>query len=290
MGEKVLSRTMVRNIKTSLVVMAAAWLGLLAASQAEAKDRFDLQLRWLDQAQFMGYYVAEANGYYDQEDLDVRLIHGGPGIEPLDSLAQGKADAIVEWLPLALEAEGKGLDVVNVAQFFQRSGLMLSCHRSHGILKPDDLRGKRVAVWKGNLETPLRAWLAAQNTPVNGGEDGVEITNEEGNTETLFDGQTDCISTMEYNEYWELLEQKGLTPQQLVVFRFEELGFSLLEDGLYITRACFDDGTCADKTTRFLRASIRGWQNSIDNPEQAIEDVLGRMAESRTLSYVDKIH
>lgn len=84
---------------------------LLAVSpaRAETPEPFTLQLNWLPQAQFLGYFVAEALGYYEQEGLAVSILPGGPGIQQAQILREGRADAVVEWLSTALAEREKAI-------------------------------------------------------------------------------------------------------------------------------------------------------------------------------------
>ncbi len=268
----------------SLILLVFLWPANLSAEvDSRSGDPYRLQLRWLDQAQFMGYYVAEARGYYREVGLDVEIVPGGPGVEPLEELESGAADAVVEWVPMALDAYNAGLELVNIAQIFQKSGFMLTCRKDRGIHEPEDLKGKRVAVWRGSFEIPLHAWLKSHNLSADDGEEGVSLLEQGEGIEALLTGEADCISTMRYNEYWQVLNG-GLTPQQLTIFEFAENGFSMLEDGLYISRACFDDNVCRDRSARFLRASLRGWRYSLENPEDSVLVVVGRLLQRAEIS------
>ena len=125
-------------------------LALLTATAAYAADEVRLQLQWVTQAQFAGYYVALDKGYYDAEDLDVSILPGGPDIAPPQVLAGGGADAMLNWMPSALAARERGLPVVNIAQPFKSSGLMLTCWKDTGITSPADFKAKPLEF--GSLE------------------------------------------------------------------------------------------------------------------------------------------
>src|SRR5246127_5842846 len=103
--------------------MAAALVGWTAGSQAA--DKLTLQLKWVTQAQFAGYYVAQAKGFYKEADLDVTINPGGPDVAPPQVIAGGGADVIVDWMPSALASREKGVPLVNIPQTFQRRGLEL---------------------------------------------------------------------------------------------------------------------------------------------------------------------
>jgi NitT/TauT family transport system substrate-binding protein len=128
-------------------------LALLTATAAYAADEVRLQLQWVTQAQFAGYYVALDKGYYDAEDLDVSILPGGPDIAPPQVLAGGGADAMLNWMPSALAARERGLPVVNIAQPFKSSGLMLTCWKDTGIQA--QLISKAKPLEFGSLETNI---------------------------------------------------------------------------------------------------------------------------------------
>lgn len=110
-----------------------------------ADDKIVLQLKWLNQAQFAGYHVAQKNGYYDNEDLDVTIRPFMPDPTPIQSIAAGTTDVIIEWMQEGLRAREQGIPLVNIAQIFKNSGLMLICRRASQINMQDGLRGKKVA-------------------------------------------------------------------------------------------------------------------------------------------------
>ena len=142
-------------------LMAAAAAGALlmsgAAAQAEAVK---LQLKWVTQAQFAGYYVAQAKGFYKDAGLEVTIMPGGPDINPQQVLAGGGADVVVDWMPSALATREKGSAVVNIAQPFKRSGMMLTCRKDTGIAAPDDFKDKTLGVWFFGNEYPFLSWMS----------------------------------------------------------------------------------------------------------------------------------
>ena len=218
-------------MRTSNAVLAAAAL-LFGSGAAQAADELTLQLKWVTQAQFAGYYVAKDKGFYDEVDLDVTILPGGPDIAPPQVIAGGGADVIIEWMPAALAARERGVPLVNIAQIFDRSGMMLTCRKETGIEKPEDFRGHTLGVWFFGNEYPFLSWMSQLGIPTEGGADGVTVLKQGFNVDPLLQKQADCISTMTYNEYWQVIDA-GLTPDDLVVFPYEDQGVATLEDGLY---------------------------------------------------------
>ena len=246
--------------------------GMLAGA-AQAADEVTLQLKWVTQAQFAGYYVALEKGFYEEEDLDVTIKPGGPDIAPTQVIAGGGADVIVEWMPAALAAREKGLPLVNIAQPFKSSGMMLTCLKETGIETPEDFPGKTLGVWFFGNEYPFLSWMSTLGVPTEGGEDGVEVLKQGFNVDPLLQKQADCISTMTYNEYWQVIDA-GIAPEELITFKYEDQGVATLEDGLYVLEDKLGDEAFVDEVARFVRASMKGWKYAEENPDEAAEIVL----------------
>ncbi len=244
-----------------------------AAGSAWALDDVTLQLKWVTQAQFAGYYVALHEGFYEEEGLNVTIRPGGPDIAPPQVIAGGGADVIVEWMPAALAAREQGLPLVNIAQPFVRSGMMLTCLAETGITSPADFPGRTLGVWFFGNEYPFLSWMATLGIPTTGGADGVEVLRQGFNVDPLLQRQADCVSTMTYNEYWQVIDA-GIAPDQLVTFKYEDQGVATLEDGLYVLEDRLNDSAFVDRMARFVRASMRGWAWAEENPEEAAMIVL----------------
>ncbi|HEY6434798.1 MAG TPA: ABC transporter substrate-binding protein [Acetobacteraceae bacterium] len=254
-----------------LLLAAALLLGL--SGLARAADPLTLQLKWVTQAQFAGYYVAQAKGAYKAAGLDVTIKPGGPDINPEQVIAGGGADVVVDWMPSALAAREKGVPIVNIAQVFQRSGMELSCRKDSGIKQPADFTGKTLGVWFSGNEYPFLAWMNKLGLKTTGGPDGVRVLKQGFNVDPLLQKQAACISTMTYNEYWQLIEA-GMKPSQLVVFKYSDEDVATLEDGLYATEASINDSVKAERLARFVKASMEGWKYATDHQDEAVKIVL----------------
>ena len=173
-----------------------------------------LQLKWVTQAQFAGYYVAKDKGFYEEDGLDVTIKPGGPDIAPPQVIAGGGADVIVDWMPSALAAREKGVPLVNIAQPFKRSGMMLTCRKDSGHhLARRTSRARRSA--SGSSATSIRScpgWPSS-GMPTDGGPDGVTVLKQGFNVDPLLQKQADCISTMTYNEYWQVIDAGHRRPR-----------------------------------------------------------------------------
>ncbi len=258
------------NFKT---IMGATLASTLLAGGALAADEVTLQLKWVTQAQFAGYYVALEKGFYTEEDLDVTIKPGGPDIAPTQVIAGGGADVVIDWMPSALAAREKGLPLVNIAQPFKSSGMMLTCLKESGVATPEDFPGHTLGVWFYGNEYPFLSWMAHLGIPTEGGTDGVEVLKQGFNVDPLLQKQAACISTMTYNEYWQVIDA-GISPDDLITFKYEDQGVATLEDGLYVMEANLADEAFKDKMVRFVKASMKGWKYAEENPDEAAEIVL----------------
>ncbi|MBZ9656169.1 ABC transporter substrate-binding protein [Phyllobacterium lublinensis] len=257
--------------KTIALTLAAA--ATLMASSALAADKLVLQLKWVTQGQFAGYYVAKDKGFYEEAGLDVEIKPGGPDVAPPQVIAGGGADVVIDWMPSALATREKGLPLVNIAQPFKRSGMMLTCRKETGIAKPQDFKGKTLGVWFGGNEYPFLSWMNHLGLKTDGGPNGVTVLKQGFNVDPLIQKQADCISTMTYNEYWQVIDA-GIPEDQLVTFKYEDEGVATLEDGLYVLQKSLDDPKMVDKLARFVKASMKGWEYTRANPDEAATIVL----------------
>ena len=259
-------------MKKIATLLAAGALALTTA-QAWAADTVTLQLKWVTQAQFAGYYVAKDKGFYEEEDLTVEIKPGGPDIAPAQVLAGGGADVVLDWMPSALATREKGVALVNIAQPFKSSGMMLTCRTDSGIKTPADFKGKTLGVWFFGNEYPFLSWMSKLGIKTDGSTDGVKVLKQGFNVDPILQKQADCVSTMTYNEYWQIIDA-GLSPDDLVVFKYEDQGVATLEDGIYVLEDKLKDAAFVDKMVRFVRASMKGWKYAEANPDEAADIVL----------------
>jgi NitT/TauT family transport system substrate-binding protein len=252
--------------------------GLLAAAialtgvvtPAQAAEKVTVQLKWVPQAQFAGYYVAQAKGYYKEAGLDVTIKPGGPDISPVQVIAGNQADIVVNWMPDALAAREAGVPLVNVAQVFNKSGLMLTCKKASGVTSPKDFKGKTLGVWFGGNEYPFYSWMSKLGLKP---DTDIKVLKQGFNVDPLLQNQAACISTMIYNEYWQVIDA-GVKESDLVTFFYEEQGVASLEDGLYVLESKLKDPAFVARMGKFVKATLKGWNEAVKNPEDAAKIVV----------------
>jgi len=257
-----------RQIFRHVLACCAVLILCLGGSPARAEPALrtlKVQLSWVDQAQFAGYYVAERMGYFDGQGLAVSIRPGGPGIAPLEALRTGAADVTVSPLVASRLRSAGGAPVVNVAQIFSGTALRLVCRRSDGIDKLQDVAGKTVGIANWGDEDIVRQMLVhaagpgATATFIRRGGDGAELLSHRAN----------CISALTYNEYRKVLEA-GTNAHELSVFRPADVGVRAPEDGLYVLRSRLNDPEFVDRLARFLVALKHGWDDAREHPASAV--------------------
>ncbi len=271
-----------------LLLSVAALAALAGSAQAE---KVTLQLKWVTQSQFAGYYVAQEKGYYKAAGLDVVIKPGGPDLAPEQIIAGGGADVIVDWLPAALASREKGNKLVNIAQPFKHSGLMLTCRKDTGIKTPADLKGKTLGVWFYGNEYPFLSWMSKLGLKT---DSDIKVLKQGFNVDPLLQKQADCISTMTYNEYHQVLEA-GVKADDLVVFKYEDQGVATLEDGLYVEEDKLKDPAFVATMAKFVKASMMGFADMAKDPKGAVAAVLkndasGSQTEAHQATMVDEVN
>ena len=256
-----------------LMMGIAAGALVLAAQSAMAADALTLQVKWVTQAQFAGYYVAKDKGFYKDAGIDITIKPGGPDVAPEQVIAGGGADVIVDWMGGALAAREQGVKLVNIAQPFKKAGLELICPKDGPIKTEADFPGHTLGVWFYGNEYPFFAWMNKLGIPTDGGVKGVNVLKQNFDVSALVQKQADCISVMTYNELGQAADA-GFTADKIITFNYSALGNDLLEDGLYTTEEKLADPKMKDALVRFVKASMQGWQYAIEHPDEAAQIVL----------------
>jgi NitT/TauT family transport system substrate-binding protein len=257
----------------------------------QTADKVTLQLKWVTQAQFAGYYAAKAKGFYAAENLDVTIRPGGPDIVPEQVVAGGGAQFGLDWLPSLLSAREQGAPLVNIAQVFAYSGMRELAFKASGIKGPADLRGRKVAVWFGGNEFALLATLEKYKIDRNR---DVTLVQQPFDMNLLLQKQVDAAAAMTYNEYKQVLDG-GVKSDELVVIDFNKEGTAMLEDGIFVKADWIKDAKNKAIAARFLRASLKGWEFCRDRAAECVDivlkesPVLGRDHQTWMMTEINKL-
>jgi NitT/TauT family transport system substrate-binding protein len=233
-----------------------------------------LQLQWLTQAQFSGYYAALDQGYYEDAGLDVEILPSGGDIVPQDALANGEVDYAIAWVPKVLGSIEQGADITNVAQIFERSATHQVSFADAGIDSVADLECKTIVSLGFGKVLVLFAGLNKA------GVTDFEIVQQAFDMNAFLAGDIDAAQAMTYNEYAQLLETENpdtgelYQPEDFSVIDWNDEGTAMLQDAIWADAGRLaDDPEYAETTVAFLKASIQGWIYARDNPQEAADIV-----------------
>ncbi|MGZ5029551.1 MAG: ABC transporter substrate-binding protein [Methylobacter sp.] len=254
----------------ALFIACAVALPLDAVAEPPLKSA-SLMPMWSPQAQFAGYYVALDKGIYARHGIDIKILRAGPGCSPPEVLKKGDADFAILWLTTALQHRSAGTELVNLAQIIQRSSVMLISKKTAGIETIDDMDGKKVGLWEGDVSIPPRTLFAKH---------GIKVRAvRQSHTVNLFlRGGIDVASAMWFNEYHTILNS-GIDADELNVIFLSEQGMNFPEDGIYTLEKTVQKDPAL--TAAFVAASLEGWRYAFDHPDETLDIVIQHMREAK---------
>ncbi|SIT65651.1 NitT/TauT family transport system substrate-binding protein [Ectothiorhodosinus mongolicus] len=253
-----------QRILGCLLALLLSWVPLGASAQT-----FSLQLQWVPQAQFAGYYVAYDKGWYADAGLNVRILPHGPEFSPTRLMADGYVDIGVFNLGEALQLVDSGIAIVNIHQFKQTSSLVLVAMADAGILVPEDLDGLRVSRWTSFAAQPDALFSLYGIRP--------QVFDQGASMAILTSGAVDVAMATRYNEMVQLY-LNGLEREDLIVLPLANHGVNMPEDGIYVRLREWEERE--DALRKFVEISRRGWQYAFENPDYAVETVIWRAQEA----------
>jgi NitT/TauT family transport system substrate-binding protein len=234
-------------------------------------DKVSLQLKWVAQAQFAGYYAALDQGYYAAENLDLTIKPGGPDIAPEQVVASGQAEFGINWLASLLSVREQGTPLVNIAQIYTTGGMRSLSWKDSNINSPADWKGKKVGTWFFGNEFNVLATLAKYNLQQ---DVDVTVVQQPFDMNLFLNREVDAASAMTYNELYQVLAA-GHTLDELNIIDYNTEGTAMPEDGIFANQTWLDaDPKNKDIAARFLRASLKGWEYCRDNVDSCVDIVL----------------
>lgn len=234
-------------------------------------DKVSVQLKWVTQAQFAGYYAAQDQGYYKAENLDVTILPGGPDIVPAQVVASGQAEFGLDWLASLLVVREQGTPLINIAQVYTNAGMRQLTWKDSGIETPADFKGKKIAVWFGGNENNLLATLDKYG--LNKDTD-LTLVQQPFDMNLFLNREVDSAAAMTYNELYQVLSA-GHTIDELNIIDYNKEGTAMPEDGIFVSEQWLKaDPKNKDIAARFLRATFKGWEYCRDNADACVDIVL----------------
>ncbi len=237
-----------------------------------------LQLQWVPQSQFAGYFAARDLGFYEEVGLDVEIIDGGVDIVPATVLDSGGSDFAISWVPRGLVPREEGLNITNIAQVFQRSGTLQVSFADSGITSVEDLAGTNVGNWGFGNEFEMLAGLRSAGIDP---DSDVTLVQQNFDMLALINGEVDAAQAMIYNEYALVLETINpdtgelFQPEDLSIIDWNDVGTAMLQDAIWADADRLeDDAEYRATAVSFVEASLRGWIYCRDNQEECVDIVV----------------
>ena len=222
--------------------------------------------QWAAQSQFAGYYVAQEMGFYKEAGVDVVIEHATTSEKAINRLLSGKSNAITMMLFDAMYQIEHGAEIVNVLQTSQRSGHVIVV-RNDDLKKIEDLRGKRVGVWKSNFNYLTQLMNLDLKLDI----EWIQFIQS---INLYLSGAIDATMAMSYNELY-MIRSSGF--EDKTVISMADIGFDYPEEGVYVSRDYCKK--YPDKVVAFVEASRRGWEWAHNHPEQALDIVMKVMEQ-----------
>lgn len=248
-------------VKRIFATVVLVCLSAVLTTVSGQSSRIVFTPQWTPQSQFAGYYAAKAKGFYREAGLDVVISHPSASNPALNRLVDGSCHVITMQLMQALETIDSGTALVNILQTSQRNSLMI-IPRNPGIRTTEDLKGKKIGIWKAGFGELARIFDRENGLEV----EWIPFVNS---INLFISGAIDATLAMSYNEYLQILAC-GFQPGE--VFYFSDLGYDIPEDGLYVTADYY--AKHKDVLEAFAEASARGWLWAAGHPEEALDIVM----------------
>jgi len=255
-----------------ILIFLLIWTSVLSAGNTapESKDSLVmLQLPWISQFQFAGYYTAKEKGYYKNVGIHVSIKEWKPGISPVAKVLAGQVNFGVERSGLLLHRL-KGQPVVALCTIFQHSPGVLLVKKISGITTPQDLAGKRVMMLDGPAE--ITAMFKNEGIRL----DLIEQISITDNINDLIEGKTDAFYAYSTNEPF-LLEQKNIPSTSISPRSY---GIDFYGDSLFTSKQELSDHP--DRVKAFRSASLKGWEYAMNHPSEVIDFLITKYQVKKT--------
>ena len=224
--------------------------------------------QWTAQAQFAGYYVAEAMGFYSEAGLDVRIEHPSATSSAMSRLHSGRCQATTLTLCQAMETVDEGTPLVNILQTSMNNAMVIVSARNQD---PLTQKGARVGIWSVGFGQLAICMSTKEHLDY-------EWIRFAQNVNLFVSGALDATVAMSYNEYYQLM-QAGVEMTDTNVYRFCDHGYNVQEDGVYMTWDYYEKHK--EQALRFAEASRRGWEWAAEHPDETLDIVMQYIEKDR---------
>ena len=217
--------------------------------------------QWTAQAQFAGYYVAEAKGFYRDAGVKVKIVHPSSTEPAMSRMRQNKCQATTLQLCQAMEIVDDGIPLVNILQTSMNNAMVIVSSRGKD---PLTQKGAKVGIWSVGFGQ-LAICMSIKDHL------NYEWIRFAQNTNLFVAGALDATLAMSYNEYYQLV-QAGMKVSEKTVYRFCDHGYNVQEDGVYMNSDYYEKHK--EQAIRFAKASKKGWEWAAQHPEETLDIVM----------------
>jgi NitT/TauT family transport system substrate-binding protein len=266
-----------------VITLMLAFLAISACTEKtipNTLDKITLQLKWVHQAQFAGFYVARENGFYKDEHIEIVFLPGGKDVDVLTTLINGKADfAVVSSELVLMQRQRKSIPITAIAAIYRKSATVFVAMADSGISKPADFVGKTIAASTSKqsfkeLDYQLQALLEKMDIDIT----RIKKVPYDSSYKGFYSGQVD-ITGCYYTAGAIKIRKKG---HKVNLIWPSDYGIHFYSDTLISTQRMIEQKH--DLVERFLRASLKGWRYAIANPDEAVDTTL-KYAEIKDREY-----
>lgn len=232
---------------------------------AHAAEQVVVQLNWKHQFEFAAFYAAESQGYYKDAGLDVRIVEGGPGINVVKEVVEGRADFGVGTSSLVVD-RARGLPVVAVATLLQHSPVALLASRAQGVQSVHDLAGRPVSV-DPHTRDEIEAFLLASGLRP----PQIQFVEQADWTLTALEsGEVAAKAVYLSNEPFLIRGRE----HQFLLLTPQSAGIDLFGNMLFSSRAAL--AARPEVVVAFREATLRGLVHALANPQAVTDLILDR--------------
>ena len=247
-------------MKQALHILFIAMIAIVQTVSAQ-DETIVFTPQWTAQAQFAGYYVAEAKGFYREAGVKVRIEHPSATQPAMSRLRKNECQATTLQLCQAMEIVDEGIPLINILQTSMNNAMVIVSARDKD---PLTQKGARVGIWSVGFGQLAICMSIKDHLDY-------EWVRFAQNVNLFVAGALDATLAMSYNEYYQLV-QAGIKMTDKNVYRFCDHGYNVQEDGVYMTREYYAQHK--DQARRFAQASRKGWEWAAEHPDEALDIVM----------------
>lgn len=261
-----------RNTLTKVVGMTGvALLGsalLLAPQPALAKDKVVLMLNWYLYSEHAPFFLGKAQGLFDKQGIDLEIQEGRGSGPTVQAVAAKTVDFGYADVPTMIKVAAKGAPVKSVGVALQTSPMSVIGLKEKNITKPEDIKGKILAVTPGDSMSQI--WpLFMNKTGLK--ESDYKTVSGDGKTKlnAVITGQADLLLGYLMDQTMKIADATG---KETYAIPFSDYGINLVSSGVIANSATIKDNP--DLVKRFMTAATESFEAAVKNPEAAVDAML----------------